>query len=66
MFQGFKRQINIQIFPSKIMAVNELDILYLRKTSILEPRKFLIRQKIFLASHKEPNSMRGNVQNFNF
>lgn len=66
MLQGVKSQINIEIFPAKIMAVNKADILYLRKTGIFEPREFLIRHKIFFAPYKEPNSVRGDVQNFNF
>ena len=54
------------MFPAKIMTVNEADILYFRKASVLKPRELLIGQEIFLPPDKKPYSVRRNVQNFNF
>ena len=58
MFQGFESQIHIQIFPAEIAAVNEPDVFYLGKTGILKPGELVLRQKMFLPSHKEPDSAR--------
>lgn len=64
-FQGIQIQIDVQFIPIKMPSTQKLNMLDFKYTRILEPRKLLVGQEIFLSFDKDPETACGYIQDFN-
>jgi hypothetical protein len=64
MFEGLDLEVDVEIWPVKMNAVEELDAQNALDRGVLEPRIFRVREEVLLAENKQPDAVGRNVQNF--
>jgi hypothetical protein len=63
-FERLNLEVDIEIWPVEMNAVEELDIQNTLDRCVLEPRIFLVGKEVLLAENKQPDAVGRNVQNF--
>ncbi len=63
--EGVQFEVDVQVRPAEVAAVEQLDLENVADTGFLEPREILVGQEVFAVLHPEPNAVGGDVGDFN-
>lgn len=64
MFDGFHREVDIEVRPVQMMCARELNVRDLSHGGITEPRKVLERHEQLTLADEEPEAVRRYVSHF--